>query len=330
MLVAAVTAPSTVELVESPDPVATPGWSVVDVSVAPLCTEFTSYRDGVGGDALGHEAVGTVSETAPGSRFAVGDRVVAMPLLGCGSCALCRGGDYIHCPAGIPSEEPLGTLRERIRKPDWLLIAVPDGLSDEHASLACCALGASFGAFERARVSGTDVVLITGLGAVGLGAVANAVMRGCRVVAVETNPYRKDLALRLGAEEVYSPDDDVVAAVRDATGGIGADVAVECSGAPGAQRTALGAVRRLGTVAFVGNSYGDTPLRVSPDLIFPGLTIFGSWHYNLRAAGRLLDQIARHPGLVSQLITHRYPLADIGSAWQQQIGGHCGKVLIRP
>ena len=328
MLTATITGPRRSALIELADPRPRPGWSVVDVRVAPLCTEFAAYVAGTEGHHQGHEAMGVVSETFEGSALHVGQRVVAMPLLGCGRCTLCRSGDYIYCPIGVPGEEPLGTLRQRIRKPDRLLIPVPDDLSDADASLACCALGASFGAFERTGAAGPDTILITGLGAVGLGAVVNAVTRGCRVIAVEGNPYRAKLARELGADLVVAPSADAVETIVDATHGAGVEVAVECSGAAAAQRVCVEAVRRRGQIAFVGNSFGETHLRLSPDLIFTGVTMFGSWHYNLAAAPRLLQMIERNRHLVGRLVTHRYPLSRLSAAWETQATGQCGKVLI--
>ncbi|MDQ7907534.1 alcohol dehydrogenase catalytic domain-containing protein [Phytohabitans sp. ZYX-F-186] len=181
-------------LVEAPEPAASPGFARVRVTVAPLCTEFQDFTAGTRvGEPLGHEAVGVVEQADRGSRVRPGDRVVAMPLLGCGRCDMCRGGWYIHCPYGRTGEQPLGTLAEAIRKPDDLLIPIPDNLDDELASLACCALGASFGAYETAGVASSDRVLVTGLGPVGLGAVVNAACRGAPVVAVETGEYRSRL-----------------------------------------------------------------------------------------------------------------------------------------
>ncbi|MDQ7911491.1 zinc-binding dehydrogenase [Phytohabitans sp. ZYX-F-186] len=137
------------------------------------------------------------------------------------------------------------------------------------------------------------------------------------------------LALDLGAETVLHPDDGVDA-VRDACHGELPRVVIECSGAAAAQRLAIDAVARRGTVAFVGNSYHETVIRVSQDLIFRGISLIGCWHYNTGSTGRLFEQIAAHPDLSRRLITHRFPLHAIGEAWTLQRGRDCGKVIIRP
>ena len=88
--------------------------------------------------------------------------------------------------------------------------------------MACCGLGASFGALDRLAVTGDDTLLITGLGPVGLGGVINARFRGARVIGVEANPLRADLARTLGADLVVDPTDpDAVEQVRAATGAAG-------------------------------------------------------------------------------------------------------------
>lgn len=331
MKVASITGPSQARVIELPVPKAGADDAIVAVGVAPMCTEYQAFQRGDLTHSLGHEAVGTVVEAGPDRLVAAGDRVIAMPLLGCGTCDLCRSGWYIYCERVgnlEPGEKSPGTMAEYISKPPHLLVPIPDDISDHHASMACCGLGASFGAFERLQVSALDTVLVTGLGPVGLGAVVNAVHRGARVVAVESNSYRAQLAVELGAVAVLDPADDVMEGLRDLTEGRLADVAIECSGAVPAHRTAIRGVRRLGSVAFVGNSYRETPIVVSDDLLHRGVTLLGSWHYNLGSASRLLRQIRDIPAQLDRLITHTFPLDAVQQAWETQVAGDCGKVLL--
>jgi len=138
-------------------------------------------------------------------------------------------------------------------KQDWQLLPIPEGMSYEHASLACCGLGPAFGASERMQVGSFDTLLVVGLGPVGLGAVIKGVFRGARVIGVDPIPYRAELAQALGAEVVVDPrDPDALEQVRALTGERGADKTVECSAVPAAQQFALQATRRRGQVAFVG------------------------------------------------------------------------------
>src|SRR5437588_4431043 len=178
-------------LVDVPDPEPKEDWVVVKVHAAPMCTEYKSFLAGRPEEWLGHEAAGEVAAVAQPGRVRVGDRVVAMAQYPCGKCALCVSGEDIHCASNIDfaafhgTREGSATMAQYLLKPDWLLPAIPDGVSYEQASLACCAIGPSFGAFQAMGLGAFDTVLITGAGPVGLGAVVNARFRGARVLVVE-------------------------------------------------------------------------------------------------------------------------------------------------
>ena len=321
-----------------PRPSARDNWVVVKVQVAPMCTEYKAFADGVNHPIFGHEAAGEVVEVAQPGRVKVGDRVVAMPMNACGKCALCLRGDYIHCQDGIDyvalhgSQAGCGTMAQYLLKQDWMLLPIPAGMSYEHAAMACCGLGPTFGAFQTLSVDAHDTVLITGLGPVGLGGVINARYRGARVIGVDSNAYRAELARELGAEAVINPlsDDALGQILRLTTGERGVDKAVDCSGVVAAHRLCIDATRRMGQVAFVGECSDDTPLRISPDMIRKGLTLRGSWHFNLADSPRMLEMIADIGGQLDKLITHRYSIDNIQSAWETQLSGQCGKVILQP
>jgi L-iditol 2-dehydrogenase len=330
------------ELIEVPEPQPLDDWVVVKVTVAPMCTEYKGWLGGWQTQNLGHEAVGEVAAVARPGRHKVGDRVVVMPQYPCGRCALCVAGDYIHCEHCVDvaayTGSPWGTATyaQYVIKPDWICVPIPDDLSDEQAGLALCALGPSMGAFDGTGASAGcgvgafDTVLVTGLGPVGLGGVVNAVYRGARVIAVESNPYRANLARELGAETVLDPrDEDLPGQVRALTAGRGADVGLDCSGSPQAHRLLIDAARRRGTVVFVGESGGDTVLHVSPDLIRKGLSVKGSWHYNLNLYPKIVE-VVRHSPVAGKLITHTFGMSAITEAFETLAGQQTGKVLLKP
>lgn len=323
-------------IVERPDPIPGGAFVRVKVTVAPMCTEYKAYAAGHVTDRLGHEAAGIVDAVGRPGPVKPGDRVVAMPTSPCGTCPLCLSGDYIHCQQGVDPLAATGSLSgtatyaQYLLKNEALLLPIPDDLSDERASLACCGLGPTFGAMQRMAVDALDTVLITGLGPVGMGGVVNASVRGARVIAVESHPYRAARARELGAAEVLSPDDpDAVARIRDLTEGRGADKAIDCSGAAAAQRLLIEAVRRRGQVAFVGEG-GEVPVHVSNDMIRKGLTLHGIWHWNRQDAPRMWRTIRRAGPLLDRLVTHRFPLSAVRDAWELQLTGNCGKVLLDP
>ena len=333
---AIITGPRRAELIDVPEPRAKENWVVVKVHAAPMCTEYKAFLAGTPSEYLGHEAAGEVVEVAQPGRVKVGDRVVVMPLYACGRCALCVSGDYIHCESGTTvasftgSREGSATYAQYLLKPDWLLPAIPEGVSYERASLACCALGPSFGAFDGMGLGAFDTVLITGLGPVGLGAVVNARFRGARVIAVDSNDYRTERALAMGAAAVLDPrDEGTPVRIRELTGGIGVDCALDCSGTVAAERLCVDATRRKGQVAFVGECNEDLAIRVSPDLIRKGLTIRGSWHYNLRLFPSIMRVVQESPA-VDLLISHVVPLSEIQAAFELSASNRTAKVILRP
>jgi L-iditol 2-dehydrogenase len=335
MKVAAITGPRQCAVVERPDPRIKGRFVRVKITVAPMCTEFKGYKEGWQSDTLGHEAAGEVDEMAvPGeSRFKSGDRVVVMPQYPCGRCELCLAGDYIHCEHAIDplraceSQTGTATYAQYCIKEDWLLLPIPEDISTEHGAMACCGLGPTFGAMQRMAVDSYDTLAVVGLGPVGLGAVVNAVIRGARVIGVEGNPYRAGLAHELGASAVLDPaDPDALRQLKEMTGGRGADKVVECTAVPAAQKFAIQAARRRGQVAFVG--WGG---HIELDNMIPdGLTLYGCWHWNLHDAARMWQTIRASRSSLDRMITHRFPLSRVGEAWELQLSGQCGKVLIDP
>ncbi len=323
-------------LVEVTDPLPIENWVLVKIHAAPMCTEYKGFLEGRLSSFLGHEAAGEVVAVAQPGRVKVGDRVVVMPQYPCGKCELCVSGDYIHCEHTIDfasftgSPEGRATMAQYILKPDWLLPAIPESVSYEQASLACCALGPSFGAMEEMGVSAFDTILITGLGPVGLGAVVNARFRGARVIAVDSVPYRKTRALELGAEVVLDAQaTNLEEEIRSLTAGGGVDQALDCSGVPVAHRLCINTVRRKGQVAFVGECDHDTVVRISPDLIRKGIRLVGSWHYNLKLFPKIMQVIECYPG-IDKLISHIIPMSQIQEAFELCASHQTSKVILKP
>ncbi len=323
-------------VVDAPDLVPLKDWAVVKVHAAPMCAEYKAFASGAKAEFLGHEAAGEVVAVAQEGPVKPGDRVVVMPQYPCGRCALCVAGDYIHCEHTFDFERFYGmneghaTMAQYLVKPAWLLPAIPDGVSYDMASLACCALGPSFGAFQAMRLDAFDTVLIAGAGPVGLGAIVNARFRGARAIVAESVPYRVEYAKRLGAAHVIDPGDaQAVTHIRDLTAGLGVDCAIDCAGAVAAERLCVDAVRRKGKVAFVGECGDAFSLRVSPDLLRKGITLIGAWHYNLNDFPKIMKVIQEWP-LAAQLISHTFPMSHIQEAFEVSASHATAKVILHP
>ena len=334
MKVVAITGPRAAELREVERPRIADNYVRVEVHVAPMCTESGAFRDGHVGHELGHEAAGVVTESFPGSRRKVGDRVVVMPQNGCGQCFDCLSGAHIRCQTPRDPYAITGgttgraTFAQELIQQDWLLLAVPDDISLEHASMACCGLGPTFGAMQAMNVGPGETVLISGLGPVGLGGVVNARARGARVLGIEANLWRSDLALRLGAEAVVDPrDPDALRQIRELTDGRGVDKSIEASSAETAPALVLQATRVNGQMASTGWG-GPVNMR---DVVARGVTVHGIWHWNHLQDGEAMWRTIRRSGPeIDQLVTHRYPMSEVVSAWETQLSGECGKVLLDP
>lgn len=308
MLRLAVTGEREVALREAPLPEPRDGEVLLRVEAAAICNEWRGFAAGNPCESCGHEAVGTV---VAGDGLAAGTRVVAMPLWGCGECAYCRSGAYIHCAQAF--SEPEAAIAEYLRKPAFLCRPLPDDVTWEQGLLACCALGPSFGALERLAPAAGETILVTGAGPVGLGAVVNARARGLDVVVVEPQAERADRAAALGARVVERPEGELAAAI-------------ECSGSVAGARLCIDSVRAFGAVCFVGVGPRIEVDRWD-DLIRRGVTLLGAWHYDLNAFPRVLE-VARRPEAAS-LIAASFPLADAQAAFEAAAAG-AAKVVLRP
>ena len=254
---AAITGAKTTLLLDTPIPRPKEDWVLVKILAVPLCTEYKNWLNG--SEYHGHEAAGEVVEVSRPGKVKVGDRVVVMPGSPCGKCALCISGEYIHCqnnynPAEVSGLQHGGdTHVQYLIKQDWLLVPIPEGISYERASLACCGLGPTFGAMENFGVASTDTIMITGGGPVGLVGVINAKFRGARTILVEQLAYRQQKAKELGADLVLDPTDPAIKSkILQYTGEIGVDACLETSGTLEAQRLCIDVTKRRGHIALIG------------------------------------------------------------------------------
>jgi (R,R)-butanediol dehydrogenase/meso-butanediol dehydrogenase/diacetyl reductase len=284
---------------------------------------------------LGHEFAGEVVAVGEGvTRAAVGDRVAVMPLVFCGHCRYCVRGlphlcDRMGC-VGLSHAwggmSPLATIDE------FQVVPLPEGVTLEQGALIEPAAVGAYGV-ERAGVKPGDRVLVTGAGPIGALAALCARAAGASEVYVsEPNAARRARAEALGVATVLDPSSgDVVEELRERTGGLGVDAAVECSGHPRGLDTAVRAVRKRGTIAQVGLFVGEAS--VDPmTWCLKEVTIVGTWCYWVYDFDRIAAQIAAGDLPVERVVTRRVDLdgapdafADLASGTADEI-----KVLIAP
>jgi L-iditol 2-dehydrogenase len=330
------------ELVEMPIPQPKANWALVRMTVVPMCTEYKAWLRGPGDrdriPALGHEGVGEVVEVAQPCGVEPGDRVVLMGAGPCGRCAYCRAGDFLHCQnqvgytAFTGEPEPTGAYAQYRLGADWLLPTIPDDISNEHAAMAWCGLGPTFGAMQTAHVDALDTVLITGAGPVGQGAIINAKFRGAEVIVAELDPWRMERAEDLGADTVLNAGDpDIVDRIRAVTHeALGVTCAIDCAGVGPSQRLCIDATRPKGRVCFVAESSDPLPITISPDMLRKGLTLIGQWHYSVNDFDQMMKVIRGSTGLLDILISHRFAMSEVQEALALSASHKCGKIILDP
>ena len=334
---------STVELRSFPVPQPGPGQVLVRVRASSICGSDIRaiYRAHLGkgpegyrpGTIAGHEPCGEIVQVGPRCReFAVGDRVVLYHISGCGCCDDCKAGYMLSCRN--EARAAYGWQRDGGHAPYLLAeentcVRLPPQLTFVDGALVACGFGTAWEALTRMQVSGQDRLLVTGLGPVGLAAAMLGRALGVRqVFGVEPAEERRALALRLGlVDEALPADGEAVPRILALTGGRGCEAAVDCSGAAPARLTALRGTRQWGRCAFVGEG-GDVRFDVSPELIHPQRTLYGSWVTSLGHMAELVERLARwnlHPEVT---VTHRFPLEDAAKAYRLADEGRSGKVVI--
>ncbi|MCL2343073.1 MAG: zinc-binding dehydrogenase [Firmicutes bacterium] len=287
------------------------------------------YQDKI----AGHEPCGQIVKCGPGlKRFKEGDRVVVYHISGCGVCMDCRQGYQISCTS--EHRAAYGWQRDGGMAPYMLveerdLIPLPESLSYVDGAQVACGFGTVYEGLIKIGVSGTDAVLVTGLGPVGLAALMLARAMGAeKLFGSDVSEYRCNLAREKGlADYVFGPNDDVLGEVRRLTGGRGVERAVDCSGNTLARQTAIRATAKWGKIVFVGEG-GTVEFNPSPDIIHDQKTIYGSWVTSTWRMEELVDKLDRwgiHP---EDLVTHRFSLDEADKAYALMDGGNCGKVAV--
>ncbi|MFI0779862.1 S-(hydroxymethyl)mycothiol dehydrogenase [Streptomyces sp. NPDC021212] len=268
-----------------PDP--GPGEVLVGVQACGVCHTDLHYRDGAVGDEfpylLGHEAAGIVEAVGPGvTGAAPGDYVVLAWRAPCGGCRSCRRGRPWYCfesrnaaqPMTLTDGTPLtpalgiGAFAEKTLVAAGQAVKIDPSARPEAAGLIGCGVMAGYGAaVHTGGVSNGDTVAVIGCGGVGNAAIAASSLAGARrVIAVDIDDAKLDAATRFGATDtVNSRGTDPVEAVRELTGGLGADIVIDAVGRPETYRQGFYMRDLAGTLVQVG--VPDPEMRIDLPLI---------------------------------------------------------------
>jgi threonine dehydrogenase-like Zn-dependent dehydrogenase len=259
---------------------------------------------------LGHEVMGVVESPAPGSAVPAGARVVVDPAVSCGRCDLCLRDRPHLCPnGGLIGRDADGGFAELVAVPVTRLHVLPDGIGDENAVLVQM-LSTVIHAQTLIRPQIGQSGLVVGLGASGLLHVRLLAARGVApIVGISRSQAKRTLAERLGATVTGTPD-EAADLVAEATGGLGADIAVECAGQRDALVQAMTEVAAGGTVLIFGTIAPSADGLPTYDWYLKELKLVSSRAARPRdftdAIRAIRDGLVR-PG---DLITAAYPLEE--------------------
>ncbi len=326
--------PREMSLHDEPVPSAAPDEVLVEVAYCGICgSELSGY---LGHNALrvpplimGHEFSGRIAAVGDEVRtgypnLAVGAKVTVDPMVYDGTCRYCREGRQHLClhRSLIGAHRP-GAFAEFVAAPAHMVFALPDAMDLRTGALteptACAVRIAAL----MGEVEGRDV-LIVGAGTIGLLTLQVLLHRGAgRVFVSDTNPARLAMAGDLGANAMDPTRMDVVAYVRDQTGGQGVSRALDAVGKAVTRRQCVSATERAGLVLLSG-LHEETSAMPAADIIRGEITVQGSFCYtpsDVSQAISLLDEgvIAIGPWATEA------PLGD-GRAWFERLVGDPGKV----
>ena len=310
---------------------------LVKIKAVAICGSDVHGFDGSTGRrkppiVMGHEAAGEIVETGAAVKsFKKGDRVTFDSTIFCGKCFYCANGMANLCDnrmvLGVSCDEYRrhGAFAEYIVIPDHIAVPLPPDLSYEEA--ACTEpVGVAAHALRITPVELNDTVAVVGSGLIGNLVIQLLKSSGSgKIIALDTDPSRRDIAKSFGADAALDPaDSDLDRKIRELTGGRGVDRVIEAVGATAPIKTAISIVRKGGSVTLVGN--------VSPTVEIPlqavvsrQLTLYGS----CAISGEYLialDLMARGRIDVKPLLSVRAPLSE-GEAWMNKLYNREGNLL---
>lgn len=305
---------------------------VVRLESTPICgsdkKHFLNKEKTIG--YAGHEGTGVVVEVDKSNLVKVGDRVLTNCLSGCGVCEHCRSGNYVYCENKLPMDQMASHFCQYTILQDFLCIPLPEDISFDMGTLAGCVFAPAFQTLSKMNVGPHDLVMVTGCGPVGLGAVTIAKYYNATVIAVEVSEYRKNLAREIGADYVVDGNtENLEEAILELTHGRRPNKVVETSGVGALQQFGMKMAAVRGYFGFVGHNPREITI-IPNEIIFKGLTIFGSWHVNLNDIPTKLYDIIRRSPVASKLITHIYSIDQAQEAFDTFIEGNSGKILFHP
>jgi L-iditol 2-dehydrogenase len=290
---------------------------------------------------FGHEMCGRVERLGRGvatdslgAPIREGDRVTFCYFFPCGRCPVCLQDDLGSCPRKARANRVAGTPpyfnnaygEYYYLRPDHWVFRVPDEVSDTVATPANCALSQVLYGLQKAGLRFGQSLVVQGAGGLGINAVAVARDMGAdTIIAVDRRADRLELARAFGADHALSVDDlpgadSRIEAVRELTGGFGADIVADFVGYPDVIPEGLRMLRSGGCYLEVGSiAPGNVFSYDATALVRGNVRLVGTSNYSPWALGQALAflrrNIRRFP--FDRVVSHTYPLERITEAFQQ-------------
>ena len=317
---------------EVPKPRPSAGEAVIRITATTICGTDVHIVKGEypvkEGLILGHEPVGIIDALGDGleDEYSVGQRVIVGAITPCGQCFYCLNAAHSQCGGALGGWRFDNTINGAWA--EYLLVPharanlalVPDELTDEQVLMLPDIASTGISGAESGGVRTGDAVAVFAQGPIGLCATLGARLRGASlIVGIDPVEGRREISKMFGASCTLDPTrEDVVARLKQMTGGRGVDVAIEALGRQETFEAALRSVRPGGVLSSLGVYSGKL---VAPhEAIYAGLgdqrivtTLCPGGKERMR---RLIALVAARRMDLSPLVTHRFALEDIHDAYQ--------------
>jgi threonine dehydrogenase-like Zn-dependent dehydrogenase len=290
---------------------------------------------------FGHEMCGRVERLGAGVTtdslgrpLREGDRIAFLYVFPCGRCRVCLEDEMANCPRKARANRVAGTPPYfnnafgdyYYLRPGHFAFAIPDGVSDDVAAPANCALSQVLYGLRKAGLRQGDTLVVQGAGGLGLNAVAVARDLGAdRIIVIDGIPGRLALARAFGADDTLSlaglpTAERRIEAVRDLTGGLGADIVADLVGYPEVIPEGLRMLRAGGTYLEIGNIAPGNVFSVDATaLVRGGIRLIGMANYSPWALAEALAFLRRGRDRFpfERIMSHVFPLERISEAFRQ-------------
>jgi len=344
--------PHDVRLEDVPEPDVRPGSVKVKVDWCGICgTDLHEYLAGpifippegsphpITGETLpltlGHEFAGEVVEVGDDvSGVSTGDKVAIEPVFRCFECAACQRGAFNLCEKfgfyGLMGGG--GGMSEFAVTPSYMVHKLPEGLTSEQGALVE-PIAVGLRAVRRAGVQEGQSALVFGGGPIGAVTVQCLKAMGAgQIMVAEVSEARKKKALDIGADAVIDPrEEDVVAKVKELTGGEGVEHSFDAAGIQVTLETALHATRKSGTVTII--SIWEGPVQINPnDIVLSELNVIGTICYTPEDFSDTISMLKDGSIKTEGIITERIPLSDVVKGGFDELVDHKDrhvKILVR-